>query len=413
MVLVGKAAAGLRALALPGPAGARGTLRRRRPRPPDPARPRPGRVPVGGARRRSGSASGARPWRTLRVAFLSALVLELAATLGRGARRGDGRAAARRRRDEPRGRADGPDARARALRPAAAARRPTTTRAPTAWRPPSASTRCSTSLPLIDRARNAAARCPTPPPPRSGSRAWAPSTRAATSPALRDVDLTDRARASAWPWWERAAPARARCSPSWRASPTRPTGASRSAGSTCATATPRPGAGAWPGCPSGRRLIAAPWRENVRMGDPGRPTPRVRAALRTANAAGAGRARCPRASTPGSARAGARCRPARRSGSRWRGPSCATRRSCCSTSRRRTSTPRGPPWWRTRSSACAAGAPSVLAVHRLSLARSADRVVVLERGAGRRVEARPPERSLGRRRAPSAPSCEAEAAVAV
>ena len=59
---------------------------------------------------------------TLRVAFLSGAVLELAATLGRRARRRHGRRAARRRRPRPPACADGARARAGALPPAAQAR---------------------------------------------------------------------------------------------------------------------------------------------------------------------------------------------------------------------------------------------------------------------------------------------------
>ena len=79
-------------------------LPRRRARPADAARVQPRRG-AGGSRSRAVADEYRRTTMgTLRVAFLSGAVLELAATLGDRARRGDGRRAARRRRHRLRGR---------------------------------------------------------------------------------------------------------------------------------------------------------------------------------------------------------------------------------------------------------------------------------------------------------------------
>ena len=97
--------------------------------------------------------------------------------------------------------------------------------------------------------------------------------------------------------------------------------------------------------------------ENIRLGDRRRRRAR-------AGGGGAGRSRClrPRAARtgtrPSSATAGARSRPASSSGSRSRERSCATRRSSSSTSPRRTSTPRAPSSSARPSSGCAKDAPS-------------------------------------------------------
>ena len=89
---------------------------------------------------------------------------------------------------------------------------------------------------------------------------------------------------------------------------------------------------------------------------------------------------CPTASRRASARAAARCRPARRSASAWPARSCATRRCSCSTSPRRTWTRRRPPTSARRWSAWPRAARRILIAHDAALARRADRVLRLAGG---------------------------------
>ena len=130
-------------------------------------------------------------------------------------------------------------------------------------------------------------------------------------------------------------------------------------------------------------LFRASIADNVRLGDPRADDERVRRAAALAGADDFIRA-LPEATTRWSARADARSPPESSSGSRSHERFSATRRSSSSTSRRRTSTARAP-----RSSLDAverlrADRTVLLAVHQPELAARADRVVRL--AAGRIVE---------------------------
>ena len=89
---------------------------------------------------------------------------------------------------------------------------------------------------------------------------------------------------------------------------------------------------------------------------------------------------CRSATRPSSGTADGGCRPGRRGASHSRARSCATRRSSSSTSRRRISTPRARSSSPRRSSGSAASARSLLVAHRPELAALADRIVRLEGG---------------------------------
>ena len=132
--------------------------------------------------------------------------------------------------------------------------------------------------------------------------------------------------------------------------------------------------------PQRATLFAGTLEDNVRLGDP-------QASGRGAAAGARGRrpraARSPRSRTArgrASATAAARCRPVRRSASRWRARSCATPRCWCSTSPRRTSTPRRPRTSASRSSGSPTGRTTLLIAHHPALAGRADRVLRLAGG---------------------------------
>ena len=107
--------------------------------------------------------------------------------------------------------------------------------------------------------------------------------------------------------------------------------ASRSARSPC----PR-GAGRSPGCPSIPCSCRARWRRTSRWARPARAG--TRSSSRPGGPARTGSsARCRTATTPRSGSGACGCRPGSGSGSRSPGRSCGTRRCCCSTSQ--------PPTW--------------------------------------------------------------------
>ncbi len=272
---------------------------------------------------------------TLRVAFLSGTVLELAATLGIalvavtvGVRLVDGEHRV------PAG-PDGPAARARAVPAAAQPRRavPRERRRPGGHRSaPGAGRQTRTSggprAPGRRRAR---------PRSRSGSRASASSTRTATSPSSTDVDLTiEPGETVALTGAERRRQEHADGAPARPRGTDRGTGA-RPATSTSPTATPTRGGAGSPGCRSRRPCFAA--RSPTTSGSalpvpPTTPSPR-----RFGSPAPSGSSTvCPPARRRRSATAAGRSRPGSASASASRGRSSGTPISSSSTSPRRTST---------------------------------------------------------------------------
>ena len=262
---------------------------------------------------------------TLRVAFLSALVLELCAMIGTalvaatiGIQLDGGHLALQ------------AGLTVLLLAPelygAAARRRPAVPREHRrAWRRPSASSRCSTSRRRSRPRARALRRVPDPAleplrfeavvvrlpgrrdagPRRPGPRARARRDDGAGRPQRRRQ--------------EHASP-RSRCG--W---PTRPRAASAAAASTCASSIPSAGARAIAWVPQRTRLFAGTIAENIALADPGAARARIleRGARRPASTSCSRGS--PTASTPSSATAAAGSRPARRSASGWRARSCATR----------------------------------------------------------------------------------------
>ena len=219
---------------------------------------------------------------TLRVAFLSGSVLELAATLGValvavtvGVRLADGDMALR-------AGPDGARACARSCTCRSAGSAPSSTPAPTAWRSPSGCSRCSTRRRRASTAR--APRRPAPRRPPSASRASATATRHVPGPSWTGSTSTS-ARARPSRSSARAGPARA---PSRRCCSgcSRPTGGgSRSGAPTSRRAIPRVAAEvAW--VPQRPALVRGTVAENIRLGAPGASDEAVRAAAALAGADG-------------------------------------------------------------------------------------------------------------------------------
>ena len=109
-----------------------------------------------------------------------------------------------------------------------------------------------------------------------------------------------------------------------------------------ATSTSTPGGPASAGCPNGRTSSPVPWQRTSVSGDPAPVMPRSRPRWRRPDwhrSYGAS----PTAPTPGSVTAEPACRWGSASVSPWPAPSCATRRFSSSTSQRRALTPRPRP----------------------------------------------------------------------
>ena len=341
--------------------------------------------------------------RSLRLAFLSSLILELVATVSValvavaiGLRLMDGQLDLR----------DGAvraRARARGLPAAAPRSAPTTTPAPRAWRRSSRSPRCSTRR----RRWRAARGRDVPDPARAGlsvegltvaypgrgvpalrrrvaERRRGGGRRARRAERLRQVDA-----------------AAACCSGWWR--PRR--GTVRIGDADLAELDPDAWRARLAWVPQRPHLFAASIADNVRLGrrdatdDAGRRRARAAGLARCCRpAARRRRDRCSASAAPG-------CRPASASASRSRGRSCATRRCCCSTSRPRTSTATPSARCSTRSARLAAGTHGDPACRPPPGAAGAGRPRRLDRprsGGGRGVSAEPqrPAARHARARAP-------------
>ena len=135
-------------------------------------------------------------------------------------------------------------------------------------------------------------------------------------------------------------------------------------------------------------------RDNVRVGRPEATDAEVDDALARARAARPVPRVPRRARRPRCASAARACRRASASSCRSRAPRSPTRRSSCSTKRRRTSTPAPSTRSRPRSSGSCTGRTVVVVAHRLSTAARADRIAVVY--DGRLVRARHPRASSSR-----------------
>ena len=183
----------------------------------------------------------------------------------------------------------------------------------------------------------------------------------------------------------RAGAARARSRRSSSASPS-PTGGRLRGGSgrPGRRATRPPGGRRSPGCRSGRRSSAGTVAENIRLGDAAADD-RARAGGRRARRRRRVRPRASRrATTPSSATAAGRSRPASSSGSRSRARSCATRRSSILDEPTANLDPESAELVGEAIERLREGRTVLLIAHRPELARRADRVVTL--AAGRIVE---------------------------